>query len=291
VEPGTFEQIAAEERPRLLGLAYRMTGSFADAEDLVQEALLRLHRSAPEDLASPGAYLTTVTTRLAIDHLDSARVRRETYPGPWLPEPIRADPSPDASERALLTDTISIAFLLVLETLNAHERAVLVLHDVFAFTHPEIAAILDRTEASSRQLLRRARQRLEERRPRIDVDPGRHDEVVRRFIAACDGGDLDALLATLTSDVELVFDGGPDIKTAARRPIRGADRAARFLAYAMQRIATGRRVELATLNGEPAALIHAGRAGLIGAVFVEAADGRVGTIRWIRSPNKLQHLL
>jgi RNA polymerase sigma-70 factor (ECF subfamily) len=291
VDVEAFDEALVAERPRLLGIAYRMVGSYGDAEDLVQEAFLRAHRASPSEVVSPAAYLTTVTTRLAIDHLRSARVRRESYVGPWLPEPIAADPAPDAASKAVLGDNLSMAFLLVLETLSVDERAVLLLHDVFAYTHVEVAAMLERSEASSRQLLRRARQRLQEGRPRREVSEARRDEVVRRFVAACEGGDFDAFLATLTTDVELVFDGGAEVKTAARHPIRGADRVARFLAFAMARLSTNRRVEATTLNGGPAVLIHAEPGGLIGAVFVEPADDdRAAVIRWVRNPTKLSRL-
>jgi len=287
-----LEHVAADERPRLLGIAYRMTGSYSDAEDIVQDTMLRIHRAAPPDIESPAAYLTTVTTRLSIDHLRSARVRRESYAGPWLPEPIVADSAPDAAARAVVSDSISVAFLLMLETLSPDERAVLVLHDVFAYTHGEIATMLERSEGSCRLILYRARQRLQARRNRADdVDPAKHDEVVRRFVAACDGGDFDAFFQALVSDVELVFDGGPDIKTAARHPIRGADRVARFLAYVMTRLTTTRRVETTTLNGGPAVLIHAEPGGLIGAVFIEPSnDDRAAIIRWVRNPSKLNRL-
>lgn len=292
MDSAMLEHVATAERPRLLGIAYRMTGSYSDAEDIVQDTMLRIHRAAPAEIESPAAYLTTVTTRLAIDHLRSARVRRESYVGPWLPEPIVADPAPDAVSRAVVSDSISIAFLLMLETLSPDERAVLVLHDVFAYTHGEIATMLERSEGSSRLLLHRARQRLQAGRSRIDdVDPAKHDEVVRRFVAACDGGDFDAFFQALVSDVELVFDGGPDVKTAARHPIRGADRVARFLAYVMNRLTTTRRVEATTLNGGPAVLIHAQPGGLIGAVFIEpSTDDRAATIRWVRNPSKLNRL-
>jgi RNA polymerase sigma-70 factor, ECF subfamily len=292
VETDDFDRLASFARPRLLGLAYRMVGSYSEAEDLVQEALLRAHRSSMNDVVSPAAYLTTITTRLAIDHLRKARLRREAYVGPWLPEPIVADPAPDASAGAVLADTLSIAFMVVLETLNPDERAVLVLHDVFAYTHAEIAAMLDRSEASCRQLLRRARQRLAERRPRHDgVDPALCEAVVRRFVAACAGGDVDAFLETLASDVELVFDGGPDVRTAARRPIVGADRAARFLAYVMQRLTAEREVAVTSLNGEPAVLVLGPRGELVGAVFVEPSrEGRVAVVRWVRNPVKLGHV-
>lgn len=291
MDAATLNRVADAERPRLLGIAYRMTGSRADAEDLVQEALIRAHRAPPADIRSPAAYLTTITTRLAIDYLRSARVRRESYVGPWLPEPILADPAPEAASHAELHDTLSMAFLVVLETLSPDERAVLVLHDVFAYAHAEIAVMLERTEASCRQLLRRARQSLQAGQRRRAVDPAVHDEVVRRFVAVCEGGELDAFVALLTADAELVFDGGAEVKTAARHPIRGSDRVARFLTYVINKLATDGRILPATLNGGPAVLVFAEQDRLIGAVFVEATDdGHASTIRWIRNPTKLRSL-
>ncbi len=291
MDAAALDRIAQQERPRLTGLAYRMTGSLSDAEDIVQEALLRAHRAQVDDIESPAAYLTTITTRLAIDHQRSARVRRESYVGPWLPEPIAADPAPDAAAAAELADTLSMAFLVVLETLSPDERAVLLLHDVFAYPHADIAAMLGRTDASSRQLLRRARQRIEAERPRADADLAQRDEVLHRFLDACAGGDMESFLSLLTDDAELVFDGGAEVKTAARRPIRGAERVARFLAFVMGRIAEGGSVEFVSLNGGPAALVTGSAGEVIGAVFVEpGAGGDAAQIRWIRNPSKLAAL-
>jgi RNA polymerase sigma-70 factor (ECF subfamily) len=291
VDAAQLDQIAQQERPRLTALAYRMTGSLSDAEDIVQDALLRAHRAQVGDIESPAAYLTTITTRLAIDHQRSARVRRESYVGPWLPEPIAADPAPDAAASAELADTLSMAFLVVLETLSPDERAVLLLHDVFAYRHAEIAEMLGRTDASCRQLLRRARQRVEAGRPRANADRARRDGVLHRFIDACEGGDMEAFLSLLTEDAELIFDGGAEVKTAARHPIRGADRVARFLAFVMGRLADGGRVAPASLNGGPAALVTSGTGEIIGAVFVEPdAEGNAAEIRWVRNPSKLATL-
>jgi RNA polymerase sigma-70 factor (ECF subfamily) len=291
LDEATLDRTAALERPRLLGLAYRMTGSRSDAEDIVQEAMLRAHRAAPADVESPAAYLTTITTRLAIDHLRSARVRRESYVGPWLPEPIAADPAPDAASRAELVDTISMAFLVVLETLSPDERAVLILHDVFAYPHAEIAGVLDRTDASCRQLLRRARQRVQDARPRLDVDPARRDELVNRFVAACAGGDMHSFLDLLSDDAVLVVDGGPNVKTAARHPLRGAERIARFLSHVTGRLGSNRRITPTTLNAGPAVLLHAHSGELVGAVFIDTHDGHRGdVIRWVRNPDKLTGL-
>lgn len=291
MDAAELERIARQERPRLTGLAYRMTGSLSDAEDIVQDALLRVHRAQPHNIGSPAAYLTTITTRLAIDHLRSARVRRESYVGPWLPEPIIADPAPDAAASAELADTLSMAFLVVLETLSPDERAVLLLHDVFAYPHADIAEMLGRTDASCRQLLRRARQRIAAERPRADANLAQRDEVLHRFLDACDGGDMAAFLSLLAEDAELTFDGGAEVKTAARNPIRGAHRVARFLAYVIGRLADGGRVAPVSLNGGPAALVTTGSGDIIGAVFVEpGADGRAAQIRWIRNPSKLAAL-
>ncbi|QXC61623.1 RNA polymerase sigma factor SigJ [Aquihabitans sp. G128] len=291
MDAAELDRIAQQERPRLIGLAYRMTGSRSDAEDIVQDALLRAHRAQVSDIESPAAYLTTITTRLAIDHQRSARVRRESYVGPWLPEPIAADPAPDAAASAELADTLSMAFLVVLETLTPDERAVLLLHDVFSYPHADIAEMLGRTDASCRQLLRRARQRIDAERPRAAADPAQRDEVLHRFLDACEGGDMDAFLALLTDDAVLTVDGGGEIKTAARHPIRGAGRAARFLAFVMGRLADGGRVEPVALNGGPAALVTAATGEIIGAVFIEPGPDRgAAEIRWVRNPAKLTDL-
>jgi RNA polymerase sigma-70 factor (ECF subfamily) len=287
VEPTPLDEVAAEAQPRLLAIAYRMLGSMTDAEDVVQEALLKAHRAAPADLDSPVAFLTTLTTRTAIDHLRSARVRRETYPGPWLPEPVAEDPAPDAS--ALLADSLSMAFLVVLESLSPEERAVLLLHDVFGYSHAEMAGVLDRSEGASRQLLRRARQRIEADRPRFDVDLERRDRLVRQFRAACEGGDLDSFLAMLTDDSELVTDGG-GVVSAARRPVVGATRVARFLANVVNRRRADRELRTVTVNGQPAlAFLFDGQLGMI-AVLEPAADDRIATIRFVRNPAKLAHV-
>jgi RNA polymerase sigma-70 factor (ECF subfamily) len=288
VDTADFDQVAQRERARLIGLAYRMTGSLGDAEDIVQDALLRAHRAGLDGIESPAAYLTTITTRLAIDHQRSARVRRESYVGPWLPEPIAADPAPDAAAAAELADHLSMAFLVVLETLSPEERAVLLLHDVFAYPHSEIADMLGRTDASCRQLLSRARRRIAAERPRADADLTLRDEVLRRFLDACEGGDMEGFLSLLTEDAELVIDGGAAVRTAARHPIRGADRIARFLTFVMGRLADGGRVTSVSLNGGPAALFTSAGGEVVGAVFVDPdADGNASEIRWIRNPSKL----
>jgi RNA polymerase sigma-70 factor (ECF subfamily) len=286
MDTSTLDRVAVEARPRLVAIAYRMLGSLSDAEDVVQDALLKVHRAAPDDVESPVAYLTTVTTRTAIDHLRSARVRREAYVGPWLPEPVAADPAPDAADRAELSDSLSMAFLVVLEALGPEERAAFVLHEVFGYTHRAIAEMLGTTEGASRQLLRRARDHIEGERARYPVDAAHREEVVHRFLAASQGGDLEAFLALLTDDAVFVSDGGGKAR-AARYPVRGRTRVARLLAYLTSRRIGERRFEVVTLNGEPSlALVH--RGVVTSAVFFDVAeDGRVDRIWVVRNPDKL----
>lgn len=285
----TLERAAAAARPRLVAIAYRMLGSMSDAEDVVQDALVKAQRSAPADLDEPVAYLTTVTTRTAIDHLRSARVRRESYVGPWLPEPVAADPMPDAATHAELTDSLSMAFLVVLEALSPEERATLLLHDVFGYSHTEVGATLGRSDTASRQMLRRARRAVEAHRPRFAVDRSRHETVVRRFLAACEGGDMATFLDLLTDDVTYVADGGGAV-VAVRRPVQGAERVARLLGYFTRLERQAARFSLVPVNGQPAIAVHVADR-LTGVVVVDAtADGRVGAVRWIRNPAKLSHL-
>lgn len=282
----SIDDVLAEERPRLVSLAYRMLGSMADAEEVVHDAVLRARAADPSDLASPAAYLTTTTTRTAIDHLRSARVRRERYVGPWLPEPVTADPIGDPSAAAELADSLSMAFLVVLETLSPTERAALLLHDVFGVPHAEVADAVGVSAAASRQLVRRARQHVATRRPRFEVDRARHAELVERFTAACNEASIDDFLELLTSDAAYVADGGASTK-AARRPIVGAPRVSRFMAYVYGRSGRSRVAERVVMNGEPAIAIHV-RGQLDTVLFVEAAeDGRASRVYAVRNPDKL----
>jgi RNA polymerase sigma-70 factor (ECF subfamily) len=284
--PAIDEAVAAE-RPRLVALAYRMLGSMSDAQDVVQDALLKARAGAPDDLESPAAYLTTVTTRTAIDHLRSARVRRESYVGPWLPEPLARDPAPDVSAAAELADSLSLALLVVLESLTPHERAALLLHDVFAYSHTEIAGMLGTTQAASRQLLHRAREHVEASRPRFEVDRDRHEQLVRRFIAACEGGGLDDFVALVTDDVVHLADAGGAQK-AARHPIRGTWRVTRLLAYVMARRRANATFELVHLAGGQPAIAVRRHHEVVGVLLLEpAADGRASVIHWVLAPEKL----
>jgi RNA polymerase sigma-70 factor (ECF subfamily) len=268
-------------RRRAVGAAYRMLGSHSDAEDVAQETLLRvqaaIERGGVRDAA---AYTTTVATRLAIDHLRSARVRREAYHGPWLPEPI-IERSPDPVE---LADSLSFGLLVVLETLGPVERAAFLLHDAFDFAYREIAGILGRSEVACRQIVARARRRVADGRPRLPVDPTEHRELLDRFLAAAGDGDLTGLMDLLTTDVVLVTDGG-GVMRAARVPICGAERVARFA----RRIVPKWRDEViaVTINGEPGFVVERhGRLHLAGTIDV--VDGRIDAIRWVLNPAKLQ---
>jgi RNA polymerase sigma-70 factor, ECF subfamily len=275
-------------------VAYRMVGSRADAEDLAQEALVRVQAAATrEPLRSPEAYTTTVTTRLALDHLRSARVRREAYVGPWLPEPV-ADGLPgdrlgDPQREAELADSLSFAFLVVLETLGPVERAAFLLHDVFGLSYPELAETLERSEPACRKLVSRARRRVADRRTRHPVDPARHRQVVTRFVGATRTGDLDQLMALLTEDAVLVSDGGAERK-AARWPIVGRDRVARFLRKVGPKLlGVAVSVEVTEVNGEPGLLVLRadGHPHLVGTVVTDAPGTRIQAIHWVLNPAKL----
>jgi len=276
-----------ELRPLLFSIAYRMTGSVSDAEDLVQEAFVRYARVAPADVESPKAYLSAVVTRLAIDHLRSARVRREQYVGEWLPEPLVADTAPDAAETA---DELSLAFLVVLETLSPTERAVFLLRDVFGYPYEEIARVVGRTEVNARQIATRARRHVDERRPRFDVSRAERDELADRFFAAAVDGDTDALVELLAADAVVHGDGGGKAPQIAG-PVAGAQRVAKLL-EGWFRIAADldARIDRVVVNGQPGVVIRTA-AGEIGSVMsLDVADGQVQAVRSIVNPEKLQHL-
>jgi RNA polymerase sigma-70 factor (ECF subfamily) len=277
------EEIWLAERDRLVGLAYRLLGSIAEAEDVVSEVYLRLRRVDAATLDDPAAWLTTVTTRAALDVLRSARRRRETYVGPWLPEPVATGGDP--ADGVAGAETVTMALLVVLETLSPLERAVFVLHEVFSYDHAAIAGMLDRSEAAVRQTARRARAHVEARRPRFEPDPGRRQEVARRFLAACAGGSIPALLEVLADDVELTSDGG-GVVTAARRPLSGARRVAAFLVGLAAQAKPRHRSRLAEVNADTALLLTEDGA-LTSVVTFEIADDRVTAIRIVRNPAKL----
>ncbi|MEV7159899.1 RNA polymerase sigma-70 factor [Streptomyces misionensis] len=278
-------------RPLLTGVAYRMLGRVADAEDVVQDAWLRWSRADHTEIREPRAYLVRITTRLAIDRLRLARSRAESYVGPWLPEPCLTeygDTAPDAADRAVLADSVSLAVLVVLESLSPLERAVFVLREAFGFPYAEIAALLDRGEPAVRQLAGRARRHVAERRPRYDVDPARRRELTERFLVAASGGDLDGLMSVLAPDVRLVADGGGKVRSALRI-LHGADKVARFLAAVMPEAVPDLTVRALEVNGGPAALVLSG--GKPDSLFqLDVVDGRVTSVYIQRNPDKLRHL-
>ena len=287
------ERLLDELRPVAFAIAYRMLGGVSEAEDVVQEALLRIHQAldAGERIASPRAYVATVTTRLAINELRSARARRETYVGEWLPEPIITDDHDDPAQHAEMADSLSLAMLVLLESLSPEQRAVLLLHDVFDYGYPEIAGIIGKNEDNVRQLATRARRHVEQRRPRFETTSERRDELTRRFFAAAEHGDLSELEALLAHDVELTADGGGKVP-ALSQSLRGRARVARVLVNYWGRIArvpgvSMRRVEV---NGSPGALLRDAQQRLLGVVALDIAGGQVTTIRGFVNPDKLQHL-
>ncbi|MFD7697411.1 RNA polymerase sigma-70 factor [Streptomyces sp. NPDC059374] len=280
-----------EHRPVLLGVAYRMLGRVADAEDVVQEAWLRWSRADRSEVREPRAYLVRVTTRLAIDRLRQVKARGESYVGPWLPEPYVTDFGdrvPDTAERAVLADSVSLAVLIVLESLSPLERAVFVLREAFGYPYAEIAAMLDRGEAAVRQLAGRARRHVEERRPRYEVDPAERRDLTERFLAAAAGGDLEGLMSLLAPDVRLIGDSGGKAK-APLRVLESADHVGRFLAGVAQKGIPDAGFRYVEINGGPALLVLSG--GRPDSVFqVDVLDGRIQAVYVIRNPDKLKAL-
>jgi RNA polymerase sigma-70 factor, ECF subfamily len=265
----------------LFGVAYRMLGSVADAEDIVQEAWLRW-ASIDSDVDDPRAYLARTVTNLALNHLGSAAVRREHYVGPWLPEPLVT--APDAAHDVERAESVSLAMLVVMETLSPLERAVFVLKDVFGFPYAEIATALDRSEAAVRQVGHRARSHVQARRPRYGTaDEAR--QVTERFLAACMGGDLNQMMQLLAPEVTAWTDGGGKVR-AALRPLYGPDHVARWLLGVMGRVEGEIDVRFVDVNGQPGIVVLLdGRPDVVGALDV--ADGRITALRLVRNPDKL----
>ncbi|MFF7178784.1 RNA polymerase sigma-70 factor [Streptomyces sp. NPDC008121] len=287
----TPTDVFEEHRPMLTGVAYRMLGRAADAEDVVQEAWLRWSAADRSEVREPRAYLVRITTRLALDRLRQIQARRESYVGPWLPEPVVTDfgPTvPDTAERALLTDSVSFAVLVVLESLSPLERAVFVLREAFGFPFAEIAAALDRSEAAVRQLAGRARRHVDEGRPRYDVDPAERRDLTERFLTAAAGGDLEGLLALLAPDVRLVGDSGGKSK-APRRIVESADKVGRFLLAVARDAETVYELRFLEANGAPALLTLVD--GAPDALLqVEVRDGCIQCVYIVRNPEKLRAL-
>ena len=283
----TVEAAVHEHRNDLVGLAYRLLGSVSDAEDAVQEAYLRLERHGTDGVGNVGGWLHRTTSRVCLDRLRSAHARREVYVGPWLPEPISVEVDP--SEPVELAESLTMAFLVVLESLNPAERVAFVLREVFGYGYDDLAAVLDRSEEACRKLVSRARSRVRTRRPRFEADGAMRHEVAERFVDACRTGDLAQLLDVLAPDVVLRSDGGGKV-SAARRPIRGVDRVVRFLAGVGTQAPAGTELRPTALNGAPGFLVRTPDGRIDSAWAVDVADGRIVAINAVRNPDKLAHL-
>jgi len=281
-----------ELRPLLFSIAYRMVGSVSEAEDLVQEAFLRYHRAVAggAEIGSARAYLSTVTTRLAIDHLRSARVRRERYVGAWLPEPLVTGQEPDPAGHAENADSLSLAFLALLERLSPVQRAVFLLHEVFGYGYAEIGPMVDRSEEACRQIAARARRHIEAGRPRFETSRRQREELAARFFAAVDRGDTEGLVGMLAADAVLHGDGGGKAPALAA-PVHGAERVARLLVGLARRgRAVGMGARPAGINGHPGLLTTDPDGRIVGVLALDIADGRIQTVRSIVNPDKLRHL-
>ena len=286
--------IAVEEftrhRPLLFAIAYRMLGSVTDAEDVVQDAFLRWQGAVAggERIESPKAWLSTVTTRLAIDHLRSARVLREEYVGPWLPEPLLAEREPDPADSAALAESLSLAFLVLMERLTPAERAAFLLHDIFGYGYGEIARIVGKGEAACRQLAHRARAHVAAGRPRFGATREQQERLTTSFVRACAEGDLGALVGTLAADVTLWSDGGGKVQ-AARKPIHGADKVAAFLLGIIRKAPAGFVTRPVQVNGQPGFVAEVDGQPF-SVLALDIVDDRIAAVRIVVNPEKLRAL-
>jgi RNA polymerase sigma-70 factor (ECF subfamily) len=278
-------EIFDRNRTLLFSIAYRMTGSVMEAEDAVQEAYLRWQQ-APEEVRSPPAYLSTIVTRLCIDRLRSARVRREHYVGPWLPEPVLGELAQEIGDSAELEDTLSMAFLVLLESLTPVERAVFLLREVFDYEYAEIASLVGKSEANCRQISRRARQAVAARRPRFESSPEQEKRLMEGFLEASLAGDMETLLALLSDDVTLYSDGGGKTR-AALRPVYGADNVAGWLTGILRNVPPGFALRQAQINGRPGLVGYFGDGSPQSVVSLEVSEGTITAIRLVVNPEKL----
>ena len=281
-----------EYRSLLFAMAYRMLGSAMEAEDIVQEAYLRYRATPPESIRRPKSFLMTVVHHLCLDHLKSAKVRREVYVGPWLPAPvITGDGASPPSPLRQITDreSISMAFLVLLESLSPLERAVFLLREVFDYEYAEIAQITGRKEAACRQLVSRAKKHIRDHRPRFSASPEAHAKMVDRFMEAFVAGDMDSLMSLLAEDVTAWSDGGGKVPGAARQPIQGRDKVGRAIMALLGHVPEGTTVEVIEVNGLPALLMRV-REQIIGVTTLEVGGGYIRAIRNVANPDKLAHL-
>jgi RNA polymerase sigma-70 factor (ECF subfamily) len=279
-------------RPYLFAVAYRMLGSAMDAEDIVQETYLRYQAHEPAHVDSLKAYLTTILTRLCMDQLHLARRKREQYVGPWLPEPILTEEAAVASDperRVAMEESISLAFLMLLEQLQPFERAVFLLREVFGYEFAEIAAILEKSEAACRRSFSRARQHLRAHRPRFPASRESHQQLLAGFLRAVQEGDMAALTGMLAEDVTLWADGGGKVKGAAVRPVYGRDSVARFMVGTKRFWPEDAQVGAEEVNGETAMIIQVGDRAIV-ALTIEAEQGRIQAIRILANPEKLTRI-
>src|SRR5487761_1225485 len=281
-----------ELRPSAFAIAYRMLGSVSEAEDVVQEGFLRLHRvrEGGERIESPRAYLATVVSRLSLDHLRSARVRRESYVGDWLPEPLVASADDDPARKAEMADSLSLAFLVLLESLSPEQRAAFLLHEVFDEPYKQIAEIIATSEENARQLVSRARRHVEERRPRFEVSREQQEQLAASFFAATEGGDLEALELLLAHDVVLHGDGGGKAPAIAHA-IYGRARVARTLIAGLRTaIRAGVTLRREEVDGHPGALFFDIEGKVAGVMILDVANGQIQGVSSIVNPDKLRHL-
>jgi RNA polymerase sigma-70 factor (ECF subfamily) len=281
-----------EYRSLLFAMAYRMLGSAMEAEDILQEAYLRYSATPPDSIRNLKSYLTTIVHHLCLDHLKSAQTQRETYIGPWLPEPvITGDGVSMQSPLRQITDreSISMAFLVLLESLSPLERAVFLLREVFEYEYAEIAQVIDREEAACRQLFSRAKKHIRENRPRFTASPEAHAKMAARFMDAFIAGDLDSLMSLLAEDVTVWSDGGGKVSGAGRVPIRGRENAARAAIALKSRAPEGTTFEMIEANGLPALLIRV-EAQIVGVLTLEVEGNLIRAARNVANPDKLMHL-
>jgi RNA polymerase sigma-70 factor (ECF subfamily) len=280
-----------EYRPLMLSIAYRMLGTITEAEDIVQEAYLRYQAASPERIVSHKAFLSTVVTRLCLNHLELARIQREAYIGPWLPEPVLTDMDErfTPAHQAEMHESVSLAFLVLLEQLTPAERAVFLLREIFDYEYAEVAAIIGKEEAACRQLLSRAKKHIADHRPRFKPTPEAHRQLLTQFVQAIRNGELAGLLELLADDVELWADGGGKRLGAFTRPLRGRDAVSRFLLASPRFARAGSRVDVIEVNGAPSLMIHVDGEALV-VLSLSVDQGQVHAIWIMGNPDKLQPL-